>query len=291
MPQLDGTTRIKIFWKYVKNNGSSEEAPRIFKMHRATVYRWLKGIRQKGIRRFIREYEQAKKGRRQRKTNPLIKRHIFEIRANYRECCGQKIQFFLQRDYGEDASVSTIYRILHEKYELREKSPRNQKRGMILKGTKPREVIQVDTVDFGAIFAFTAIDTFTREATVILKAFLDGEAGKEAFEEQYKFFGHIEKIQRDGGPEFKKEWMDTVKNKVEKVRTARPYKKNEQAFIERFNGILRKECLGHLHYNILDLPVLEQKLQEFLHYYNHVRPHLSLKMKTPYQTYVAFDMR
>lgn len=152
---------------------------------------------------------------------------------------------------------------------------------MLKKVKKPRESIQADTVDFGQVFAFTAIDTCTKEASVVLKPFLDSQAGKEALKEQLKYFKHIKHIQRDGGPEFKKDWQSYAKTKIKSIRTARPYKKNEQAFIERFNGILRKECLGYLKYKPKDIPELQKRVNEFLDYYHNERPHLSLGMKTP----------
>lgn len=149
------------------------------------------------------------------------------------------------------------------------------------KGTQPREVIQTDTVDFGQLFAFTAIDTYTKEASVIIKPELTSRAGKEALQEQLQYFKHIDHIQRDGGPEFKLHWQEYATKHISSIRTARPYKKNEQAFIERFNGILRKECLGHLTYKKQDLNKIQQRVNEFLHYYHTKQPHLSLEMKTP----------
>ena len=280
---MDNITKIHLCWKLYNNQISIEKIPEEIDKHRATVYRWIKRLKSKGIHQFIQEYEQAKRGRKQKKSHPMLKEHIYEIRKKYRDCCGEKIQYFLAKEFSETASVSSIYRILNEKYVLRSKWKKNQKRGMVLKGTKPREVIQVDTVDFGEIYAFTSIDTFTKEASVILKTSLTAEDGEKAFLEQLKFFGKIERIQRDGGPEFKAEWFKTVESKVKHIRTSRPYKKNEQAFIERFNGILRKECLGHTKYTKKDLPFLHDELEKFLHYYHYVRPHLSLKMLTPHQ--------
>ena len=181
----------------------------------------------------------------------------------------------------EIISVSTIYRILGEKYQLRSKWKKNVKRGGVLRGTKPREAIQTDTVDFGHVFAFTSIDTFTKEPCVVLKPVLDSTAGAEALSEQLAFFGEVESIQRDGGPEFKGAWDTFARQRIETIRTAKPYKKNEQAFIERFNGILRKECLGYGPYKPEQIPELQKRLDEFMQYYLYERPHLSLNMQTP----------
>lgn len=280
---MDNITKIHVCWNLYRSEVSAEEIPGRTEVHRATVYRWLKNIRQLGIHEFIRRYKAAKKGHRHWKTNTTLKARICEIREKYRQCCGEKIKYFLKREYEDNISVSTIYRILNKKYLLRKRWRGNEKRGAVLKGFKPREVVQVDTVDFGSIYAFTAIDTFTREASVILKRRLDAKSGEEALISQLQFFGKIDGIQRDGGPEFKAEWQKKARECIATIRTARPYRKNEQAFIERFNGILRKECLGHLKYSHKDLLFLQRKVQAFLNYYHYERPHLSLNMLTPHQ--------
>ena len=41
----------------------------------------------------------------------------YAIREKYRHCCGEKIQYWLNHDYGIKISVSTIYTILGEKYQ------------------------------------------------------------------------------------------------------------------------------------------------------------------------------
>lgn len=282
MPHYDSITKIKICYSLLKNGVSPEEIPKQLGVHRATVYRWIKGIRQKGINKFIKDYKQAKKGRRKsNKTHPIIKLHVYKIRQENNNCCGEKIKYFLKKEYNEIISISTIYRILNEKYQLKSKWKIYCKRGHVKKGLSPREAIQTDTVDFGRIYAFTAIDTFTREASVIFKRKLDAISGREALKEQLKYFKEIKHIQKDGGSEFKREWLEYAKKHISSIRTARPYKKNEQAFIERFNGILRKECLGYAKYKVKDLKKVQEKVNKFLNYYHNTRPHLSLNMMTP----------
>lgn len=282
MPHYDSITKIKICWSLYLNGVSPEEIPKQLGIHRATVYRWLKGVKFKGINQFIRDYKQAKKGRRQpRKTHPIIKARIYQIRKDKHDCCGEKIKYFLKTEHDQVVSVSTIYRILNEKYQLSSRWKKYCKRGHLKKGEKPRESVQTDTVDFGGLFAFTAIDTFTKEASVIIKSKLTALAGKQALKTQLNYFKKIDHIQRDGGSEFKREWQDFAQKHISSIRTARPYKKNEQAFIERFNGILRKECLGYLTYKKKDIKTVQQKVNQYLDYYHNQRPHLSLGMKTP----------
>lgn len=278
----DSITKIRICWSLYQNGISPEDIPSQIDVHRATVYRWIKGIKRNGIVKFNQNYQQAKKGRRRsNKTDIIIKLHIYAIRKEYKNCCGEKIKYFLKKNYHEEVSVSTIYRILNERYTLRSKWKKYSKRGYVHKGSKPREAIQTDTVVLGELFAFTSIDTFTKETSVIIKEELTSKAGREALREQLNYFKTIEHIQRDGGHEFKGEWQAYAVRHVNSIRTSRPYKKNEQAFIERFNGILRKECLGYAKYKKRDVKTVQKMVDDYLDYYHNERPHLSLGMKTP----------
>jgi IS30 family transposase len=283
MPQEDRITKIKICHALWRNGVSPEAIAPQLGLHRATVYRWTSGIRRVGVREFVRRYKNAKKGRkRPRRTDALTKARVYAAREKYRKCCGEKIRHFLLRDHGSSPCVSTIYRILREKYELRSRWKKNLKRGApFRKAERPRQYVQADTVDFGGVYAHTAIDIYTKEPSVVLVTSLEAAPAAEALERHLAFFGEIDGIQRDGGPEFKKEWDALARERIPKVRTARPYRKNEQAFIERFNGILRKECLGYGPYKPKDIPELQKRLDAFLHYYLNERPHLSLGMKTP----------
>lgn len=278
---------IELAWELFKTGLKPDEVAVKIGKHRATVYRWIAGIKLKGIRKFIRDYQQAKKGRRQkRKTDPITKARIYDIRQRYHDCCGEKIQYWMEHDYGVKIGISTIYNILGEKYQLRSKWKKNQKRGPVPKASKYREILQHDTVDFGQLFAFTAVDIFTREAIVVIRTGLAASDGSEALLKQMAYFQSVDLMQKDGGPEFGKEWEDTAKRYCQKIRTSRPYRKNEQAYIESFNRTLRKECLGWRHYRKSDLLWVQAKVDEFLDFYNRRRPHLSLNLLAP-KTYLS----
>ena len=148
--------------------------------HRETIHIWIKGIEKHGLLGFLDRYEQAKKGeRKRRQVDPMVKRLVWKIREREFYCCGQKIQYFLNLEHGIHLSVPKIYETLAEKYIIRSKWKKNKERGSIPEASQPREVIQMDTIDFGDIFAFTAIDIFTKEADVLLAPNLTAKYGSK----------------------------------------------------------------------------------------------------------------
>lgn len=282
-------TKISLAWELFQEGVPQQHIAEQLVVDRVTIYRWLQGIQRTGeLELFLDYYLSAKKGpRKKRKVDGLLKVRIWELRRKYRHCCGQKIQYFLKRDYGVDLGVKTIYKILQEKYILRTKWKKNQTRGPVPAAASSREVVQMDSVDFGEIFAFTGIDIYSKEVDVLLAPSLTGHDGYLFLKQsmQRRFNGFVETIQTDGGPEFKDEFKQHVLEYTKRHRVAHPYKKNEQAYIESFNRSLRKECLGWSKYTLLELPILIQEVEEYLQYYHGERPHISLGMRPPTVAY------
>ena len=278
-------TKISLAWELYEQKVPKKHIAQRLSINRETVHLWVEGIKNNplGLLGFLNNYLKAKKGpRTKRKVDGLLKQRIYQLREENRDCCGQKIKKYLKQDYDVSLSVTTIYKILAEKYQLRSKWKKNQKRGPVPKAKKPREVIQMDTIDFGEIFAFTGIDIFAKDTMVRLFPALTSWEGAcflaYAMEERFK---HSDLIQADGGPEFKDQFRKKVFLYTNRFRVARPYRKNEQAYIESFNRSLRKECLGWSKYKTRDLPMLENELKDYLEYYHSKRAHLALNLKTP----------
>ena len=153
--------------------------------------------------------------------------------------------------------------------------------------TAPRQLIEMDTIAFGGLFAFTAIDTFTREADLWLRPTLTAEDGAAFLHRcmRRRFNRFAEVVQTDGGSEFKERFAVQVWSDCRRHRVARPYKKNEQAHIESFNRTVRKECLGWGHYKAEDAARLLPQVEAFLARYHHHRPHLAFHpMRPPLDT-------
>src|SRR3989344_2960420 len=62
---------------------------------------------------------------------PILKRWIWEIREREADCCGEKIQYYLEKERHVHLAASKIYEILAERYVLRSKWKKNQVRGPI----------------------------------------------------------------------------------------------------------------------------------------------------------------
>lgn len=249
-------------------------------VHRATVYRWLKGMRQWGVRAFVRRYQAAKKGHRQRKTHAAIEQQVLAIRREHHDCCGEKVVYWLAQR-GIQLSRSTVYRILNKHLRLRAKGRHNQVRGALPQAEEPRQVIQMDTIDFGAVYAFTAVDIHSREGQVVLRPGLTARDGQAALVEVMTYFGRCQLLQTDGGSEFEGEFAQTVTTYAQAHRVARPYRRNEQAFIERFNRTVRQECLGWSKYRPEDIPTLQRRVCAWLDYYHFVRPSMAFSPMRP----------
>ena len=175
---MQNSTLITLCWElYVQGIPKTRIAKRLGK-HRETVHIWIRNIERYGLLGFLDRYKQAKKGeRKRRQVDPIVKRLVWKIREREFHCCGQKIQYFLEREHSIHLSVPKIYEILAEKYGIRSKWKKNKVRGLIPEASMPREVVQMDSIDFGDIYAFTAIDTFTKEADILLAPALTAKHG------------------------------------------------------------------------------------------------------------------
>jgi len=287
---MESVARIRVAWALRKKGIPVREIAEEVERDRSTVYRWLKGIGRYGIEGYIRRYRSAKKGRRIRKTHPFLEQRILSIRRAYRNCCGQKIVYLLKQE-GVELSLSTVYRILNKHLSTLRKHARTAKGQPAQRGKEPGDVVQMDTVDLGEVYAFTAIDTYTRQTAVLIRPGLTAQDGKVALEYAAQAFGKIHVIQTDGGSEFEKEFAEAAPQYADEHVIARPYKKNDQAFIECFNGTLRREEFGRTPFKAADLALAQQRADAFLDYYHNQRPHLALDMKTPAQFIAESHLR
>jgi len=277
-------TKITLAWELYEAGVAKTHIAARLSVNRDTIRLWVRGIENAGLATYLDSYVRAKQGSRpKRQVDPILKRWVWKIRDREMDCCGQKILYFLEKEYGVHISVPKIYEILAEKYVIKSKWKKYHKRGPVPVASKPREVIQMDTVDFGEVFAFTAVDIYSREADVVLRPSLTSHDGAIFLDTtmRRRFDSHSELIQSDGGPEFKDEFRRKVGAYSDRYRVSAPYKKNEQSYIESFNRTVRKECLGWAKYRKKQINQLTDIVGVFLDRYHYHRPHIGLGMKPP----------
>lgn len=279
---MHNITKITLAWELYEAGVLKQDIAARLELNRDTIRLWIQGIQVYGLLPFLGRYLKAKKGPRvHRQVDPVLKRWIWNIRDIHHDCCGQKIAYYLIRDHGVSISVPKIYEILKEKLVIKSKWKKNQTRGSIPYALRPREVVQMDTIDFGDLFAFTGIDIYTREADILIAPALTADFGYQFLKQSMdrRFGGHVTLLQTDGGPEFKETFKQHVTQFCDRHRVARPYKKNEQSYIESFNRTVRKECLGWIKYRTHDLPHCINLVEQFLDDYHYDRPHMGKGMK------------
>ena len=286
--RMEKATEIVLAQELFEQGLSKSAIARRLGRDRETVRLWLRGVQEHGQKAFLDKAAVAcKVPRPSRQVDAVVKRHIWAIRAREHSCCGQKIAYFLEREQGVQLSVPKIYEVLAQKYVIRSKWKKNQPRGEAPVATAARQVIEMDSIDFGGVFAFTAVDIFSREADVLLRPALTAEHGAAFLHRcrRRRFNRFVQTVQTDGGSEFEAEFAVQVWSYCQHHRIARPYKKNEQAHIESFNRTVRKECLGWAKYKAQDVARLRLQVEAFLERYHYHRPHLAFDpMRPPLDT-------
>lgn len=220
----------------------------------------------------------------------VLRMRIKEIAAVRVAYGYRRIHVMLARE-GWRINHKRVYRIYRqENLTMRTKAPRRRvscrRRIERAPATQPNASwsmdFMTDQLFEGTRFrVLTLVDNFSREC-------LAAEVGQRFTGEQVCAVldriaaerGLPAEIRVDNGPEFTSKALDlwAYAHGV-KLDFSRPGKPTDNAFIESFNGLLRKECLN-LHW-FLSLDEARQKITEWKIEYNEIRPHGSLGNHAP----------
>lgn len=289
--------RILAFWEKHGDEATQEA----FYVSRRTLFRWQAALKKEvGKLESLNLRSRAPKNRRTRNTPEALRERIIALRTAHLSLGKEKIQSILKRE-GYLGSVSTVGRILGDL----------KKRGSIPKHTKltlsartgrlierkytPRKklrrpfgyrVLEADTVvrfvDGMKRYILTGIDTEAR--TAFAGAYTNhGSASATDFlcKTREVLPECPTDVQTDNGSEFALHFHQAVQGAGLHFNT-HPRSPKENAHVERFNRTLDEEFLRH-HRDLLrdDVAAFNEKLVDWLLWYNAERPHYALGQRSP----------
>lgn len=184
-----------------------------------------------------------------------------------------------------DGSNGKLYkRILSKKRKLRK--PKD------VKALSTGDIIQLDAVTVQVkgqkTYFINAIDIASRKAFSFSCKKLNSLNAKLCLIEFKKILNtEIKAIQTDNGLENHKHFDNYLKEKNILHYWNRPATPKSNANIERFNRTIQEECINH-HLNLCNsssMEELKEVIQDYLRYYNSIRPHQALQNMTPDEKY------
>lgn len=209
---------------------------------------------------------------------------ILAYRLKYRRCA-EFIHFLMIRD-GHTVSLSSVKRTLKragwtypspwKKWHTYPPRPLPEKPGIL---------VEIDTIHDGVpedrLYVYTLLDVCSRWAFAWAAQRITTHTSltftKQALQQAPFQFATL---QSDHGSEFSKWFTKQVIALGMSHRHSRVRTPNDNAHLERFNRTLQDECLRRLPRN---LKAWNKGIPEYLHWYNHERPHMGLNMRTPSQ--------
>jgi len=222
-------------------------------------------------------------------NDEALRRRIRELAGERKRFGSPRLHLMLKREHlvVNHKRTERIYR--EEGLALRRKRRRKGAAGARIDMPDPERPNQKWSMDFvtdsiitGRKFrALTIVDDYSRECPAIeVDTSLGGRRVVSVLERLGEIRGLPEVITMDNGPEFAGKALDEwAYRKGVKLSFIRPGKPIENAFAESFNGRLRDECLNTNWF--MSLKHAREVIEDWRQDYNEVRPHSSLKGKTP----------
>jgi transposase InsO family protein len=215
---------------------------------------------------------------------------IVALRFETNGRCAEVIHKMLINE-GTNVSLNTVRRTLDRRGLVKKRSPWKRyhpptTRPMVV---SPGDLVQVDTIHLmknqkERIYIFTLIDLHSRwvhawasdriSARISL-LFLYHAKQRAPF--------IFQMIQSDHGPEFSTHFTERLGTPHRHSRVRKP---NDNAHVERFNRTLQEEFLNHL---AVDVALINERLPEYLEYYNTKRLHLGIGLQTPQDILKCFQ--
>ena len=294
--------RTLIFWEKHGDQPTMEA----FKVSRRTLYRWQEVLRKnEGKLTSLDKRSTAPKHKRRRRIEPKLAERLFALRSAHHTIGKKKLMPLLCRE-GFTVSEAYIGRALtdlkkrgllpkYRKISVDARTGRMHERAYRRKAKlrRPRgeRVVEVDTIvrfiNGMKRYIMTAIDTETRFA--FAGAYKNHSSASAAdFLSKYLQLAPIPALQTDNGSEFAGYFDDACTRLTIKRYHIYPRCPKMNGHVERFNRTLSEEFINH-NRSLLrdDIAAFNEKLIDYLLWYNAERPHESLSLKSPLECIIS----
>lgn len=265
--------------RMVRKGYSTRAVARHFGFSQRAVIVWHKKAQEIG------DHPIPTKSSRPKNSPKRLSKEVRDAVSDIRKALGRSIEVIHHavNKEGIEMSLSSVYRILRDRYLLKRKSPWKKLHYTSVRpeALQPGDLVQMDTIHIMVnkkqrIYVYTLIDLYSRIAYA--QAMIKISSGKSLLflrkaRTQLPF--HISCIQTDHGPEFGSYFSQRIGAVHRHARIRKP---NDNAHIERFNRTVQDECLNNV---CVDVSKMNKALRKYLEHYNCHRHHFSLKFCTP----------
>ena len=281
---MDREIKARLSWVELFNElGNAGVVCRRCGISRPTLRKWVKRYEEEGIEGLKGKSKRPKHSP-HKKVSDQHEGWILELRKS-RKLGARRIQTELQRLHECSLSLATIHKVLSRNNVKPLKRRRRKNAVNRYQRPIPGDRVQLDTCKIGpGLYQYTAIDDCTRYR--VLGLYKRRTAANtirfiEKLIEEMPF--SIQRIQTDRGGEFfamkVQEQLMTYSIKFRPVRPGSPHLNGK---VERS----QRTDLDEFYPTVdLDTTDLQDRLQEWQHYYNWHRPHGSLNGMTPIEKY------
>ncbi len=293
--------RILNYWKKYGLEATFDA----FGAKRSTLYYWQKLYKDSGYKiEGLNPGNTTRKNKNKREIHPSILKEIKRLRLEVCPNMGkEKIKKYLDKYCEENNlpvySESKIGRIIKEKriYHHRRKVGHNGQVKILKKQKKlrkpddlsvkmPGDLVEVDTVVRFAWgvkrYIITAVDVHSRYSFAFCyERPLSINARDFIQKLQLVFPYKIKAVQTDNGSEFHKYFRDYLKEQNITHYWNYPGRPYRQGHIEKYNRTIQEEFIDQNEVLLDDVNIFNQKLSEWLIWYNTKRFHFGLNLETP----------
>lgn len=272
---------------------------RAFKVGRSTIFGWKRALKTSGGRLWA----LANRSRKPHTTRRMLvdeKVYLFikGLRQKYPRLGKEKISRLLQKHCQQTSlkpvSASTVGKLIRRHnwfFYLGERAKNrpvraNKQRVFGYPVKQAGDLFRVDTVvrfDLGVKrYILTAVDPVTKFAFAQTYASHSSRAATEFFTALHQVTPYpIRAIQTDNGSEFLKEFDRELDQRGIVHFFSYPRNPKQNSHIERFNRTLQEEFVDANTAHLPDLPTFNNKLVDYLLFYNTERPHQALRYLSP----------